>query len=160
MALELRDKLLALAEPLLTQLGYELVDLEFAPGRHQAMVRIFIDHADGVGVDDCERVSREFSALMDVEDPIPQAYTLEVSSPGMDRVLRIAAHFERFVGQRVHVELKLPRDGRKRYTGSLRRADASGIELEVDGTAVTLGYAEIAKARLVPEWPENKARRR
>ena len=85
-----------------------------------------------VSVEDCESVSREVSALLDVEDPIPSAYTLEVSSPGVDRVLRTPAHFERFVGARVLVELEAPRDGRRRYTGKLLTVDASGIELEVD----------------------------
>src|SRR6185295_461 len=72
----------------------------------------------GIGIEDCERVSREVSALLDVDDPIPSAYTLEVSSPGEDRVLRTRAHFDRFAGSRVHVELKVPRDGRKRYPGT------------------------------------------
>ncbi len=72
----------------------------------------------GIGIEDCERVSREVSALLDVEDPIPSAYTLEVSSPGEDRVLRTRAHFDRFAGARAYVELRVPRDGRKRYTGT------------------------------------------
>ena len=98
MVAPLREKLIALTEPLLGQLGYELVDLEFAPGRAHALLRIFIDRPEGVGLDDCERVSREISALFDVEDPVPTGYTLEVSSPGLDRVLRTPAHFQRFVG--------------------------------------------------------------
>ena len=77
-------------------------------------------------------MSREVSALLDVEDPIPSAYTLEVSSPGFDRVLRTRAHFERFVGARVFVELKEPRAGRRRYTGTLLTVDEGGIALEVD----------------------------
>lgn len=156
---ELRDKLLGLAEPLLTQLGYELVDLEFAPGRREALVRVFIDRAEGVGIEDCEQVSREFSALLDVEDPIPQAYTLEVSSPGLDRVLRIPAHFARFAGVRVHVELKLARDGRRRFTGTMSQVTDSDIELQVDGQPVRLPFADIAQAHLVPEWPDNGPKR-
>ncbi len=70
------------------------------------MLRIFIDRPEGVGLDDCERVSHEISALLDVEDPVPTAYTLEVSSPGLDRVLRTPAHFQRFVGERVRLELR------------------------------------------------------
>ena len=110
----LREKLIALTEPLLAQLGYELVDLEYVPGRAHAVLRIFIDRAGGVGLDDCERVSGEVSALLDVEDPVPTGYTLEVSSPGLDRVLRTPAHFQRFVGERVRVELLQSRDGRRR----------------------------------------------
>ena len=158
----LRDKLIALLEPLLVGLGFELVDLDFAPGRGSAHVTVYIDSAAGIGIEDCERCSREMSALLDVHDPIPQAYTLEVSSPGLDRLLRTPEHYQRFVGTRVLVELQVPRDGRRRYTGKLLKSDATGIELEVDGTGVSATYGEIARTRLVPEWPEqtSKGRRR
>ncbi|HTV77429.1 MAG TPA: ribosome maturation factor RimP [Steroidobacteraceae bacterium] len=146
----LRERLISLIEPLLTQLGYELVELEFAPGRGHGSLRIFIDRPEGIGIDDCERVSREVSALMDVEDPIPSAYSLEVSSPGDDRVLRTPAHFERFKGSRVLIELVAPRDGRRRYTGSLQEVSATGVALEVDRQRVDVRFGEIAKARLAP----------
>ena len=146
----LRERLIALIEPLAGQLGYELVELEFASGRSHGVLRIFIDRAEGIRVEDCERMSREVSALLDVEDPIPTAYTLEVSSPGFDRVLRTQPHFERFVGERVHVELKVPREGRRRYTGLLRQVADAGIEIEVDGQMVNVPFAEIGKARLAP----------
>jgi ribosome maturation factor RimP len=87
---------------------------------------------------------------MDVEDPVPMAYTLEVSSPGFDRVLRTQAHFGRFVGSRVFVELKEPRAGRRRYTGKLLTVDEGGIALEVDQEQVMVRFAEIGKARLAP----------
>jgi ribosome maturation factor RimP len=144
----LRERLIVLMEPLLERLGYELVELEYSAGRAHAIVRVFIDKAGGVGVDDCEKVSREVSALLDVEDPIPTGYTLEVSSPGFDRVLRTQAHFERFAGARVFVELKVPRAGRRRYTGTLLSVDGSGIAVEVDGQRVDVPYVEIGKARL------------
>ena len=148
MTVTLRGRLIALIEPVLAQLGYELIELEYAAGRTQAVVRIFIDQPAGITVDDCERVSREVAALLDVDDPIPTAYSLEVSSPGFDRVLRTPAHFERFVGSRVFIELKAPRAGRKRYTGMLQAASATGIELEVDKQKVEVSFDEIAKARL------------
>ena len=144
----LRERLIGLIEPLLERLGYELVELEFSAGRAHGIVRVFIDKAEGVGVEDCERVSREVSALFDVEDPIPMGYTLEVSSPGFDRVLRTQAHFERFAGARVFVELKVPRSGRRRYTGTLVSVDGQGIAVEVDQQRVEIPYAEIGKARL------------
>ena len=150
----LRERLIALIEPLVGRLGYELVELEHTAGRGSAVVRLFIDRPDGVGLEDCERVSREVSALLDVEDPIPTAYTLEVSSPGFDRVLRTQAHFARFVGSRVAVELAAPREGRRRYTGRLLSADEGGIALEVDGQRVAMSFAEIAKARLTGEVTE------
>jgi ribosome maturation factor RimP len=146
----LREKLIELVEPLLVQLGYELVELEYGPSRGHAQLRIFIDKPDGVGIEDCERVSREVSSLLDVEDPIPTAFTLEVSSPGLDRVLRTPGHYRRFVGERVKVELAAPREGRKRYTGTLTSVDDAGIQLQVDNFSVGIPFEEIAKARLAP----------
>jgi ribosome maturation factor RimP len=148
MTATLRERLIALMEPLLGRLGYELVELEYQPGRAQSVVRVFIDRPEGIGLDDCERASREISALLDVEDPIPTAFTLEVSSPGFDRVLRTPAHFGRFVGSRVFVELKAPREGRRRYTGQLLSVDGAGIAVEVDRQKVEIPFEEIAKARL------------
>jgi ribosome maturation factor RimP len=148
----LREKLIALSEPLLEQLGYELVDLEYAAGRTHAVLRVFIDRPEGVGLDDCERVSHELAALLDVEDPVPSAYTLEVSSPGLDRVLRVPSHFQRFVGERIWLELQIARDGRRRYTGRLESASAEGIELNVDGAMVSVKFTEIGRARLAPQW--------
>jgi ribosome maturation factor RimP len=179
----LRERLIVLTEPLLTRLGYELVDIEYASTRSQATVRVFIDWPegrmspstaalvaaaapdddtrafDGIGVEDCEKVSRELSALLDVEDPITVPYTLEVSSPGADRILRTTAHYQRHVGQRIHVELVAPRNGRRRYTGELVRADDKGIELVVDGEAVQAEYGEIGKTRLAPDWSRLEQRR-
>ena len=190
MASVLRGRLIALIEPLLTGLGYELVELEYVSGHGNALLRLYIDRpvaanedekktdavesgasvaldADGrivegdekdlresgIGIDDCERVSREVSALLDVEDPIPSSYTLEVSSPGSDRVLRTRAHFSRFAGARVLVELKVPREGRKRYTGLIAAISDEGVELEVDRQRVSVPFDEIEKARLAPEAP-------
>lgn len=159
MTTPLRERLIALIEPLLGQLGCELVDLEYAPGRTHALVRVFIDRPEGVGLEDCEQVSQEVSALLDVEDPVPTAYSLEVSSPGLDRVLRTPAHFARFIGQRVKIELLEPREGRRRYTGTLVTTDDAGVQLEVDGKVVRLAYVEIGRARLVPEWPQVAGRK-
>ncbi|HEX7417206.1 MAG TPA: ribosome maturation factor RimP [Steroidobacteraceae bacterium] len=152
----LREQLIALIEPVLGGLGYELIDLQHEPGRGRGVLRLFVDRLDAhgpaasFGLEDCERVSLEVSALLDVEDPIPSAYALEVSSPGLDRVLRKRAHFERFVGARVHVELTQPRDGRRRYTGRLDEVNEAGIRLEVDRQPVNVAFAEIGTARLVP----------
>ena len=150
MAAALRERLFALIEPLLARLGYELIELEYVPARGRGALRLFIDRPEGIGLDDCERVSHEVSALLDVEDPIPGAYTLEVSSPGDDRVLRTRAHFDRFVGSRVHVELLAPRAGRRRYTGTLRSVADDGVVLEVDRDSVNVLFREIGRARLAP----------
>jgi ribosome maturation factor RimP len=144
----LREGLTALIEPVVERLGFELVELEYGSGRGHALLRVFIDREGGITVDDCTRVSRELSALLDIEDPIPTAYTLEVSSPGFDRLLRTRAHFGRFVGSRVYVELKQPRAGRRRYTGTLLTVDEAGIALEVDREQVAVAFDEIGKARL------------
>ena len=149
----IRDKLIELLEPLVEQLGYELVDIEWVAAPRSGLLRIYIDqpaaHGGHIGVEDCEKVSREVSALLDVEDPISGAYHLEVSSPGFDRVLRKPAHFARFRGARVWVELKVARDGRRRYTGELVEVNDSGCILNVDEQWVTIDFAEIGKARLV-----------
>jgi ribosome maturation factor RimP len=148
----LRERLVVLLEPLVERLGYELVDVEWVSGAGGGVLRVYIDQPDSagghIGIDDCERTSRQISALLDVEDPVPGAYSLEVSSPGFDRVLRLPRHFGRFVGQRVRIELRVARDGRRRYTGTLRSVDGDGIELEVDTQPVRLRFDEMAKARL------------
>jgi ribosome maturation factor RimP len=146
-----RERLIELIEPVLGRLGYELVELEYGAGHSRAQLRLFIDAPAGVGVEDCAQVSRETSAVLEAADPIPVAYTLEVSSPGFDRVLRTPAHFGRFVGSRVFVELKEPRAGRRRYTGTLIGADAAGVALEVDREQVAMAFDEICKARLAPQ---------
>lgn len=152
-ATAIRERLIGLLEPLIEGLGYELVDIEWAAAPRSGVLRIFLDQPPAVGghigIEDCERVSREVSALLDVEDPVPGAYSLEVSSPGFDRVLRKPAHFARFAGERVWVELSTPREGRRRYTGRLAAVTDAGIELEVDGQTVTMSFGEIGKARLV-----------
>ncbi len=165
----LQEELITLIEPALAGLGYELVDLEFMPGRACGTLRVFIDRPappgaaagaandrgddrrePGVGIEDCTRASHALSELLDVSDPIPAAYTLEVSSPGFDRRLRTRAHFERFLGERVHVELAVARAGRRRYTGRLEAVDERGIRMEVDQEQVAVPLAEIGKARLAP----------
>src|SRR5258706_10048359 len=148
MTVILLERLNALIEPLLGRLGFELVELEYAAGHARAVVRLFIDREAGVALEDCERVSREVAALLDVEDPIPCAYTLEVSSPGFDRLLRTQAHFGRFVGSRVFVELREPRAGRRRYTGKLLTVDDTGIALEVDRERVAGAVAGSGEARV------------
>jgi ribosome maturation factor RimP len=152
----LHDRLIAQFEPVLQGLGYELIEVEFAPGPGGGTLRIYIDQPpetdQGIDVDDCANASHAISELLDADDPFPGRYSLEVSSPGSDRVLRTPAHFARFVDNRVKVELLVPRDGRKRYTytGVLRKADGESIELEVDNFSVSIRLAEINRARLAP----------
>jgi ribosome maturation factor RimP len=147
----LRDQLHELLGPVVSDLGYELWELEYAPRAGGALLRLYIDSPDGISLDDCERVSRTVSATLDSADPLPGQYTLEVSSPGLDRVLRTRAHFERFAGERVRIEMARPVDGRKRFSGQLLAANDQQITLEVDGGRVNLPIGEIHKARLAPQ---------
>jgi ribosome maturation factor RimP len=146
----MRDELIRLLQPAVEALGYELVEIEYLGTGDGGLVRVYIDTPRGVGLEDCERVSHAVSSVLDVEDPVPGHYRLEVSSPGLDRVLRTPQHFARFVGNRVKVQLALPIDGRRRFTGALVEAGDEGVTLEVDGSRVLLAYQQIQKARLVP----------
>ena len=144
------EELAKLIEPTVEGLGYELSDLEVKLGGRDGLVRLFIDQPDGIGLEDCEAVSRQVSALLDVEDPIPGNYSLEVSSPGLDRRLTKPEHFQRFTGEDVKVKLRFPLDGRRNYRGQLTAASEENIEVEVDGTSHQLPIATIESARLVP----------
>jgi ribosome maturation factor RimP len=155
----------AVLEQTVTGLGYELVDAELpARGRH---VRVFIDRPQGGGpegerafaasgptqggisVDDCERVSRQLERVLAVEGF--DYDRLEVSSPGLDRVLKTPAHFRRFAGHDAELRLRVPVGNRRRFTGVLRGATDAGVELEVDGGLMSIPFANVEKARLVPK---------
>ncbi len=144
------EELTKLLEPAVEQLGYELSDLEVKVGGRHDVIRLFIDKADGVGLEDCETVSRQVSALLDVEDPVPGHYVLEVSTPGLDRRLTKVEHFERFIGEDVRVKLRIPISGRINFRGALRAVDEENIEVEVDGESHRLPIATIQSARLIP----------
>ena len=145
------DELAAMLEPTVERLGFELADLEVRLGSQDGLIRLFIDKPDGIGVEDCESVSRAVSALLDVEDPIPGNYSLEVSSPGLDRKLTKAKHYQRFIGDTIKVKLRLPLDGRRRFRGKLVAQDDDSIVVEVDGQAYSLPLKMIDTARLVPD---------
>jgi len=145
-----RNALIKLLEPVVERLGYELSDLEVKTGGADGVLRIFIDKAAGIGIDDCETVSRQVSAILDVEDAVQGNYVLEVSSPGLDRTLTKPAHFKRFMGHDVRVKLRFPLSGRRNYRGALMSADEEMIEVEVDGESHCLPMATIESARLIP----------
>ena len=147
----LRDTLAALLTPLIEGLGYELWELEYSPGRGNGFLRLYLDAEAGITLEDCERVSRAVSELLDAEDPIPGQYTLEVSSPGLERPLRTAGQFGRFVGETVFVETVQAVEGRRRFKGALTAADAATIEVDVDGRRWALPLAGIRKAHLAPD---------
>ena len=146
------DKLKALIGPLVEDLGYEFVGVEYQPNPKNRLVRIYIDRDEvGVGVEDCERVSREVSALMDVEEPIGGQYTLEVSSPGIERPLFEVEHFQRFAGETARVLMHVPVEGRRKFKGAILRADETLVALLVDGVEWELPLADIRRAELAPD---------
>ena len=147
----LRDTLAALLTPLIEGLGYELWELEYSPGRGNGFLRLYLDAEADITLEDCERVSRAVSELLDAEDPIPGQYTLEVSSPGLERPLRTAGQFGRFVGETVFIETVQAVEGRRRFKGALTAAGAETVEVEVDGKRWTLPISGIRKAHLAPD---------
>jgi ribosome maturation factor RimP len=151
MANSLREQIRALITPPIEAAGYELVDVEWGHEQGGWVCRVLLDNSEGkVGLEDCEQVSRQLSAILDVNDVIPQHYSLEVSSPGLDRPLRTPAHFKRFVGQSAKVRLKAGVDGRRNYSGKIVAvsADDKQITVEVDGKEYVLPLDDLDKANL------------
>ena len=143
-----KQRLIELLERPVEALGYELVDLDVRVGR-SGLLRIFIDKENGVNLADCELVSRQLSALLDVEDPLPGGYVLEVSSPGLDRPLRTLEHFRRFRDCQAKVHLREPRESRRMLNGRLLGIRDESIVMDVDGEIWRLQPADIASAKLV-----------
>jgi ribosome maturation factor RimP len=147
-------KLTSLLQPLVEDLGYEFVGIEHSSNPKNPVLVIYIDAADGIAVEDCAKVSREIAALLDVEDPIPGQYQLEVSSPGLDRPLFTLAQFQQFSGEVAQISLFAPLDGRRKFKGKILGTIDGQVKMEQDGVAVTLDLGNIAKARLVPDYAD------
>jgi len=145
------DELQKVLEPAIERLGYELTDLEVRLGGQGGLLRLTIDKPDGIDLDDCEKVSHAVSALLDVEDPVPGNYNLEVSSPGLDRKLTKVEHFQRFEGETLKVTMRFPIEGRRRFRGKLVSSNEENIVVEVDGESHSLPLTMLDTARLVPE---------
>ena len=145
-------KLTFLLQPLVEDLGYEFVGLERSSNPKNLALVIYIDTPDGIAVEDCERVSREAAALLDVEDPIPGQYRLEVSSPGLDRPLFTLEQFGQFIGELAQISLYAPQDGRRKFKGKILGTDEGHVLIDQDGVEITLALETIAKARLVPDY--------
>ena len=134
-------------------MGYELVGVEYLAGYQGGnLLRVYIDHENGINVDDCAAVSHQLSGVLDVEDPLPGQYNLEVSSPGLDRPLFDAEQFERYIGHKVNVRLDPSIGGRRKYKGLLLGLEEDHILVEVDGEVYPLYLEQIQEARLVPEF--------
>lgn len=149
---ELLEKLIT---PVVTSLGCELWGLEYLTQGRYTTVRIYIDAVpSGVSLEDCERVSRQISSVFDVEDPIDGEYTLEVSSPGLDRPLYTEAHYARYVGETINVRLRIARDGRRRFKGVITKVENGDVFLQVDNQGIQLAIDVIDKANIEPRYEE------
>lgn len=137
--------------PVVEGLGYEFWGIEYRSQGHHSMLRVFIDDAEnGIGIDDCEKVSRQISGVMDVEDPIQVEYTLEVSSPGMDRPLFTLAQYQSFVGHQVQIRLRMAFEGRRKFQGLIKGVEGDEVVIVVDDHEYLLPFDSIEKANIMP----------
>ncbi|MEK6758413.1 MAG: ribosome maturation factor RimP [Deltaproteobacteria bacterium] len=145
----MEERIRALAQPVAESLGLELVDAHFATDSGRKVLRVYIDKPGGVSLDDCAGMSREFSTVLDVNDPIPQRYSLEVSSPGLDRPLKKEADFERFMGRRARIRSREAIEGRRNFNAVIDSVDGANILVtDFDGKKFVLTISNIEKARL------------
>jgi len=151
---KIADKVVALISPVIEDMGYELLGVEYVASGKHSILRLYIDSERGIGVDDCEAVSRQVSAIMDVEDPISGQYNLEVSSPGIERPLFTLAHYQRFLGNDISLRLFRPIDGRRKFTGSIGSVSEANetIELVTELGPVAIDFNLIDKAHLVAHF--------
>jgi len=148
-----QEQLHKLIDPIVTSLGCELWGLEYLTQGRYTTLRIYIDREEiGVSLEDCEKVSRQISSVMDVEDPIDGEYTLEVSSPGMDRPLYTAEHYARYIGEQVNLRLRLARDGRRRFKGTILAVDGDQVRIAADDQDYLLAIDSIDKANIIPRF--------
>lgn len=148
----IRKKIADLAEPILGELGFELVDVEYLSKHGRWVLRVYIDKNGGVTIDDCAMVSGELGDLIDIKDIIEHEYVLEVSSPGLNRPLRKDSDFARAVGKKIKVKMSVPQKGRRNFTGYLKDFHNRSLSLEVEGRLIILQGAEIEKANVVYEF--------
>lgn len=130
-------------------LGLDLWGVELLQQGKYSLLRIYIEREEGVTIEDCEKVSRQVSALLDVEDPIAGEYTLEVSSPGMDRPLFSIEHYSQYVGSEVDLKLRRPLDGRRKFKGQIIKVSGDIVGLVVEGSEYDLEFSDIEKASIV-----------
>ena len=148
----LEQRLAEILTPSVEDLGYELVGIEYIRAGKHSTLRVYIDQESGILVDDCAVVSKQISAIMDVEDPITNEYTLEVSSPGLERPLFSATHYLEFVGSEVKVQLRMPIQNRRKWKGIIASVDGEIICVNVNGTEERFALSNIQKANIVPKF--------
>ncbi len=141
-----------LLAPTVRGLGCEIWGVEYFPAGQRSTLRVYIDAPEGVAIEDCERVSQQLSGVLEVEEPIRSDYTLEVSSPGLDRVLFKAEQYASFIGAELDVRLKFPLEGRRRLVGRLAEASENEVILDVEGDRSVVPMEQIHRARIVPQY--------
>ncbi|AOT07415.1 MULTISPECIES: ribosome maturation factor RimP [Pseudoalteromonas] len=149
---KLEQDLTVMLEPAVEACGFELLGLEFVQAGRHSTLRVYIEHENGINVDDCAEVSRQISAIMDVEDPITNEYNLEVSSPGVDRPLFKQAHYEDAQGEEVRLRTKLPQDGRRNFKGDLVAVKGDMITLTVDGQEHHIMLSNVERANIIAKF--------
>ena len=151
---KIADKVFSTINPIVIDMGYELLGIEYVTSGKHSVLRLYIDCEEGIGVNDCETVSRQVSSIMDVEDPINGQYNLEVSSPGIERPLFVIAHYQRFLGYDIRLRTYRPIDGKRNFTGSIGSVGETNntIELVTELGPVTLDIGLIEKANLVAHF--------
>mgnify|MGYP005989242411 FL=1 len=139
-------------QPAVDALGFELLGVEFLRAGNHSTLRVYIDHENGISVDNCADVSHQVGAILDVEDPISTEYSLEVSSPGMDRPLFTVEHFAKVVNETVSVKLNVPQDGRRNFKGTLVEVEGDMININVDNQVFSILIDNVQKAHLVARF--------
>jgi len=143
-----------LIEPVLEEMGIELVDVEFCSEQSRRILRIYADRTTGINLDDCAMVSREIGNLLDVKDLLPNRYVLEVSSPGLNRPLKRENDFLRVVGRKIKVKTAVPLKGRRNFSGVLQSFESGMLQLKSDGTVVQIPQESLNKANLVFDFED------
>lgn len=131
---------------------FSLWGFEFVRAGKHSILRVFIEGKEGISVDDCAEVSRQVSSILDVEDPIKDEYTLEVSSPGMDRILFKPEQYPDYLGQQLSVKTRMPIDGRRKFKGLLNNIEGKDLVLQVDNSEYLIPFNNIEKAQVVPQF--------
>lgn len=145
------ETLVRLLQPVISGLGYEMLGVEVLPQGRNSVIRVYIDHEDGIGLADCERVSEQVTGVLDVEDPIRGPYYLEVSSPGLDRPLFTLEQCQRFLGRDIRVRLRTKLAGRRKITGRLMELQGDTVVIDEAGTRYDVPAENIERATVVPE---------
>lgn len=149
---KLEQALTTMLAPAVEALGFELLGLEFVQAGRHSTLRVYIDHDNGITVDNCADASRQISAILDVEDPITNEYDLEVSSPGVDRPLFKPEHYEQAVGEEIRVRTKLPQEGRRNFKGDLQSVNGDMLTIEIDQQPHLVMISNIERANIIAKF--------